>query len=101
MPLKFIFDVVLTTAFVFVVFLGGLWQIGGASYVQAAAVVCGLVSAIAWGIGSIGGPPEWNNGSNITAAVMAAASLGFFSSTATNCDSTPFAFVCHARDSAR
>lgn len=98
MPLKFLLDVVLTALFVFLVFLGGLWQIGGSSYAQAAAVICGLVSAIAWGFGSIGGPADWNNGSNIIAAVMAAASLGFFTSTAANCDPTPFAFVCHQRD---
>ena len=40
-------------------------------------LIVGLLSAAAWGVGSIGGPEALSNGANIFAALFAAMTLGF------------------------
>ena len=44
-------------------------------------LIVGLLSAAAWGIGSIGGPEALSNGANIFAALFAAMTLGFLAPT--------------------
>jgi drug/metabolite transporter (DMT)-like permease len=75
---RLLFYIVSVFIISFIFFFLGLLQIGGPGNANKDGVAFGLLSAIAWGLGSIGAPPRWSNRSNLFAALFAATSVGFF-----------------------
>jgi hypothetical protein len=63
---------------------------------QSTGVVFGVLSAISWGLGSIGGPAAFSNPANAFAAWCAAISLGYLSPAASLCTTDGlFGLLCH------
>jgi hypothetical protein len=78
-------------------FLAAFFLQGAPGEAARAAIAFGLLSAIAWGLGSMGGPRLLSNGSNVFAALFAAATVGFAINVNPACDGGLFQHLCDLR----